>query len=65
MIGDDLPDQRREALALFLGERPQWTALAGLAFILSGIALAETKGRKFADGHAGVKISVDEPNGRP
>jgi drug/metabolite transporter (DMT)-like permease len=50
---------------LFLGERPDWTALAGLAFILSGIALAETKGRKFADGRAEVKISVDEPNGRP
>ncbi len=50
---------------LVLGERPEWTALAGLAFILSGIALAETKGRKFADGRAEVKISVDEPNGRP
>jgi len=50
---------------LFLGERPDWTALAGLAFILSGIALAETKGRKFADGRAEVKISVDEPNDRP
>jgi len=32
--------------ALFLGERPAWTALAGLALILSGIALAETKGRQ-------------------
>jgi drug/metabolite transporter (DMT)-like permease len=31
---------------LFLGERPAWTALAGLALILSGIALAETKGRR-------------------
>jgi drug/metabolite transporter (DMT)-like permease len=31
---------------LFLGERPAWTALAGLAFILCGIALAETKGRR-------------------
>ena len=34
---------------LFLGERPEWTALAGLAFILSGIALAETKGRRSGD----------------
>jgi drug/metabolite transporter (DMT)-like permease len=32
--------------ALFLGERPAWTALAGLALILSGIALAETRGRR-------------------
>jgi drug/metabolite transporter (DMT)-like permease len=32
--------------ALFLGERPTWTALAGLALILSGIALAETRGRR-------------------
>ncbi|MDX1423455.1 MAG: DMT family transporter [Kiloniellales bacterium] len=31
---------------LFLGERPAWTAFAGLALILSGIALAETKGRR-------------------
>jgi len=33
---------------LFLGERPAWTALAGLALILAGIALAETKGRRIA-----------------
>jgi len=50
---------------LFLGERPDWTALAGLAFILSGIALAETKGRKFGGGRAGDAISLDEPNDRP
>jgi drug/metabolite transporter (DMT)-like permease len=50
---------------LFLGERPEWTALAGLAFILSGIALAETKGRKFGGGRAGDAISLDEPNDRP
>lgn len=31
---------------LFLGERPAWTAFAGLALILSGIALAETRGRR-------------------
>ncbi len=31
---------------LVLGERPGWTAFAGLALILTGIALAETKGRK-------------------
>ncbi len=33
---------------LFLGERPEWTAFAGLALILSGIALAETRGRRSA-----------------
>lgn len=32
--------------ALFLGERPAWTALAGLVLILSGIGLAETRGRR-------------------
>jgi len=31
---------------LLLGERPTWTAFAGLALILLGIALAETKGRR-------------------
>ena len=31
---------------LFLGEQLDWTALIGLALILSGIALAETKGRQ-------------------
>ena len=30
---------------LFLGERPEWSALAALALILSGIALSEVKGR--------------------
>jgi len=38
---------------LFLGERPAWTALAGLAFILSGIALAEIKGRRYSAAQAG------------
>ena len=50
---------------LVLGERPGWTAFAGLALILAGIALAETKGRKVADERAAPKISVDAPNGRP
>ncbi len=50
---------------LFLGERPDWTALAGLAFILSGIALAETKGRRFADARAGATTALDEPRNRP
>jgi len=30
---------------VFLGERPEWSALAALALILSGIALSEVKGR--------------------
>jgi drug/metabolite transporter (DMT)-like permease len=30
---------------VFLGERPEWTALAALALILSGIALSEARGR--------------------
>jgi drug/metabolite transporter (DMT)-like permease len=50
---------------LFLGERPEWTALAGLAFILSGIALAETKGRKIADDRARATTALDEPRDRP
>lgn len=34
---------------LFLGERPEWTAVAGLGLILSGIALAETRGRRVSE----------------
>ena len=30
---------------VFLGERPEWSALAALALILTGIALSEVKGR--------------------
>ncbi len=34
---------------IFLDERPEWTALAALALILSGIALSEIKGRTKAN----------------
>ena len=33
---------------VFLGERPEWSALAALVLILSGIALSELKGRSKA-----------------
>ena len=52
---------------LVLGERPDWTAFAGLALILCGIALAETKGRKAAEERAEAErtIPLDAPNDRP
>ena len=50
---------------VFLGERPEWTALAGLAFILAGIALAETKGRRVIEPGAGRTIPLDARNDRP
>jgi drug/metabolite transporter (DMT)-like permease len=50
---------------LVLGERPGWTAFAGLALILCGIGLAETMGRKLADERARDAIPLDAPNDRP
>jgi drug/metabolite transporter (DMT)-like permease len=37
---------------VFLGERPEWSALAALALILSGIALSEVKGRANTKGRS-------------